>query len=44
VETAPGGHLGVLTGRSALRTTWRLLDNFFASTSQDGEPRLRVVA
>ena len=27
-ETAPGGHLGVLTGRSARRTTWRLLDDF----------------
>ncbi len=23
LETAPGGHLGVLTGRSAERTTWR---------------------
>jgi len=38
-----GGHLGVLTGRSALRTTWRLLDRFFAA-AQEGEPRLRVVA
>ncbi len=27
-ETAPGGHLGVLTGRSAERTTWRHLDGF----------------
>jgi polyhydroxyalkanoate synthase len=26
--TAPGGHLGVLTGRSAERTTWRQLDEF----------------
>jgi polyhydroxyalkanoate synthase len=26
--TAPGGHLGVLTGRSAKRTTWRHLDDF----------------
>jgi len=25
-ETAPGGHLGVLTGRSAAGTTWRHLD------------------
>jgi polyhydroxyalkanoate synthase len=27
-ETAKGGHLGVLTGRSAHRTTWRHLDDF----------------
>lgn len=28
LETAPGGHLGVLTGRSAEHTTWRALDEF----------------
>jgi polyhydroxyalkanoate synthase len=28
VETAKGGHLGVLTGRSARKTTWRHLDEF----------------
>jgi polyhydroxyalkanoate synthase subunit PhaC len=28
VETAPGGHLGVLTGRSAREQTWRYLDQF----------------
>jgi polyhydroxyalkanoate synthase len=28
LETAPGGHLGVLTGRSARRTTWQYLDEF----------------
>jgi polyhydroxyalkanoate synthase len=28
VHTAPGGHLGVLTGRSAHRTSWRHLDEF----------------
>ncbi|AIG74011.1 Hypothetical protein AJAP_05455 [Amycolatopsis japonica] len=27
-ETAPGGHLGVLTGRKARGTTWRYLDHF----------------
>ncbi|AGM09315.1 alpha/beta hydrolase [Amycolatopsis sp. WAC 04169] len=27
-ETAPGGHLGVLTGRKARGTTWRYLDRF----------------
>ena len=26
LETAPGGHLGVLTGRAARNTTWKLLD------------------
>jgi poly[(R)-3-hydroxyalkanoate] polymerase subunit PhaC len=28
LETAPGGHLGVLTGRAARTTTWKLLDAF----------------
>ena len=28
LETAPGGHLGVLTGRAARGTTWRMLDAF----------------
>ena len=28
LETAPGGHLGVLTGRAARGTTWKLLDAF----------------
>lgn len=27
---APGGHLGVLTGRAARRTTWPAMENFFA--------------
>lgn len=26
---APGGHLGVLTGRAARRTTWPAMENFF---------------
>ncbi|WP_370944361.1 alpha/beta fold hydrolase [Amycolatopsis sp. cg5] len=29
-ETAPGGHLGVLTGRKARNSTWRYLDEFLA--------------
>jgi polyhydroxyalkanoate synthase len=33
LETAPGGHLGVLTGRSARRTTWTLLDEWLDSHS-----------
>ncbi|MFM8599954.1 MAG: alpha/beta fold hydrolase [Mycobacterium sp.] len=28
LETAPGGHLGVLTGRSAPATTWTMIDDF----------------
>ena len=31
LETAPGGHLGVLTGRAARGTTWVLLDTFLAA-------------
>jgi poly[(R)-3-hydroxyalkanoate] polymerase subunit PhaC len=30
LESAPGGHLGVLTGRSAERSTWVHLDEFLA--------------
>jgi polyhydroxyalkanoate synthase len=30
LETAPGGHLGVLTGRAARATTWKLLDAYLA--------------
>ena len=29
---APGGHLGVLTGRSAPATTWRMIDDFLDQT------------
>ena len=35
LETAPGGHLGVLTGRSARRTTWRHLDAFLGDLDAD---------
>ena len=28
LATAPGGHLGVLTGRAAAGSTWRILDEF----------------
>ncbi len=49
VASAPGGHLGVLTGRAARRTTWRELDDFLAATAQTPEQRrarrhLRAVA
>ena len=47
LETAPGGHLGVLTGRAARRTTWAWLDAFLAGDARGGVPaqrRLRAVA
>jgi polyhydroxyalkanoate synthase len=31
IETAPGGHLGVLTGRGAVQTTWAHLNAFLAT-------------
>jgi polyhydroxyalkanoate synthase len=36
LETAPGGHLGVLTGRSARHTTWRHLDEFLGTREAAG--------
>jgi len=39
LEDAPGGHLGVLTGRSAVRTTWAYLDEFLAAHDVPGELR-----
>ena len=47
LETAPGGHLGVLTGRHAQRTTWAFLDDFLAEHAAPAARRhrhLRVVA
>jgi polyhydroxyalkanoate synthase len=47
VETAPGGHLGVLTGRAARHTTWAWLDAFLARDAPAGvasQLPLRVVA
>lgn len=45
LETAPGGHLGVLTGRSAKRTTWAYLDAFLSQHQpRDVQRSLRVVA
>lgn len=40
LEVAPGGHLGVLTGRSAADTTWRHIDEFLARH----EPRIDAPA
>jgi polyhydroxyalkanoate synthase subunit PhaC len=49
IGSAPGGHLGVLTGRAARHTTWRQLDDFLAATAETPEQRrarrhLRAVA
>ncbi len=45
VETAPGGHLGVLTGRGAARSTWAWIDDFFHDSARQAARRhLRVVA
>jgi polyhydroxyalkanoate synthase len=49
LETAPGGHLGVLTGRSAKHTTWKHLDGFLSESARPPRPApvqrpLRVLA
>ncbi|UYM06806.1 alpha/beta fold hydrolase [Solicola gregarius] len=38
-EVVPGGHLGLLTGRAARRTTWRTLDAFLDEHSLDEHSR-----
>lgn len=35
LKTAPGGHLGVLAGRSAVRTTWVYLDEFLRESNPE---------
>ncbi len=38
-EIVPGGHLGMLTGRAARGTTWRIMDEWIAEHSTaDSEP------
>jgi polyhydroxyalkanoate synthase len=39
LETAPGGHLGVLTGRRAATTTWSYLDEFLSEHGPAQERR-----
>ena len=46
-ETAPGGHLGVLTGRAARGTTWTLVDGFLdehRAQPKAKKPRRRAAA
>ena len=33
LETGPGGHLGVLTGRAAARASWRYVDEFLTDVA-----------
>jgi polyhydroxyalkanoate synthase len=44
VHRAPGGHLGVLTGRGARRSSWRHIDSFLATHDVEPERALRDVA
>jgi len=44
LERGPGGHLGVLTGRSARRTTWRHLDEFLTEHGAAATAPLGVAA
>ena len=37
-EIVPGGHLGMLTGRAARGTTWRVLDEWIDQWSTGREP------
>ena len=37
-EIVPGGHLGMLTGRAARASTWRVLDEWVGQWSTDDEP------
>lgn len=34
-EVVPGGHLGMLTGRAARTTTWRILDEWISENASD---------
>ena len=36
-EVVPGGHLGMLTGRSARTSTWRVMDEWISQWSSDAE-------
>ena len=38
-EVVPGGHLGMLTGRAARRTTWRIIDEWITAHSSKPSPR-----
>ena len=43
-EIVPGGHLGMLTGRAARRTTWRIMDEWIAEHSSADAGKLTPAA
>ena len=43
-EVVPGGHLGMLTGRAARHTTWRIMDEFIEAHSSDHATRSEAAA
>jgi polyhydroxyalkanoate synthase len=43
-EVVPGGHLGMLTGRAARHTTWRIMDEFIEEHSSDHAARREAAA
>jgi polyhydroxyalkanoate synthase len=43
-EIVPGGHLGMLTGRAARRTTWVVMDEWIAQHSTPDEPDVPTAA
>ncbi len=43
-EVVPGGHLGMLTGRAARHTTWRIMDEFIEQHSSDHAARQEAAA
>jgi polyhydroxyalkanoate synthase len=44
-EVVPGGHLGMLTGRAARSTTWRIIDEWIAeNASAEPTPKARKAA
>ena len=42
-EIVPGGHLGMLTGRAARRTTWRIIDEFLADFAEERKPSQETI-
>jgi polyhydroxyalkanoate synthase len=43
-ESVPGGHLGMVTGRAARRTTWPLIDAWVDQWSSPGDSRIGIGA
>jgi polyhydroxyalkanoate synthase subunit PhaC len=43
-EVVPGGHLGMLTGRRARRTTWRIIDEFLDENATSVVPVAKAAA